>query len=183
MTPKNICCSVYVNVLRVFTRTHTGKGSPRTIPYQKKQGAVRTKKKPVEVEVNLRPIVSRPVCLGVRRSSGTCDQFLFILQISFRQLRVCYFVAPSLTRVRVCNLLYNCFWALPERSLLGPTDAELATIFIASFETLPTWRARFPYLYPSGTGWPSYTPGYWVPFLSPVTTLRAETSYNGRQDY
>jgi hypothetical protein len=26
----------------------------------------------------------------------------------------------------------------------------------------PTWRARFPYLCPPGTGWPSYTPGHWV---------------------
>jgi hypothetical protein len=59
----------------------------------------------VEVEVNLRPTVSRPVCLGVRRPSGTCGQFRFLLEISFRQLRVCYFVAPSLTRGLVCNLL------------------------------------------------------------------------------
>jgi hypothetical protein len=28
-----------------------------------------------------------------------------------------------------------------------------------SSETPPTWRARFPYLYPPGTGWSSYTPG------------------------
>jgi hypothetical protein len=28
-----------------------------------------------------------------------------------------------------------------------------------SSETPPTWRARSPYLYPPGTGWPSYTPG------------------------
>jgi hypothetical protein len=28
--------------------------------------------------------------------------------------------------------------------------------FIASFETPPTWRARFPYLFPPGTGRPSY---------------------------
>jgi hypothetical protein len=59
----------------------------------------------IEVEVNLRPTVSRPVCLGVRRPSGTCDQFSFLLEIPFRHLRVCYFVAPSLTRGRVCNLL------------------------------------------------------------------------------
>jgi hypothetical protein len=59
----------------------------------------------VEVEVNLRPTVSRPVCLGVRRPSGTSDRFFFLLEIPFRHLRVCYFVAPSLTIGRVCNLL------------------------------------------------------------------------------
>jgi hypothetical protein len=37
----------------------------------------------------------------------------------------------------------------------------------------PTWRAGFPYLYPPGTGWPSYTPGLWVPFRSSFTTRRA----------
>jgi hypothetical protein len=41
---------------------------------------------------------------------GPVTNFFFILEISFRQLSVCYFVAPSLTRGRVCNLLYNCFW-------------------------------------------------------------------------
>jgi hypothetical protein len=63
----------------------------------------------VEVKINLRPTVSRPVCLGVRRPSGTFDQFFFLLEIPFRHLRVCYFVAPSLTRGEVCNLQYNCF--------------------------------------------------------------------------
>jgi hypothetical protein len=28
------------------------------------------------------------------------------------------------------------------------------------FETPPTWRARSPYLYPPGTGWPSYSTGF-----------------------
>jgi hypothetical protein len=83
----------------------------------------------VEVEVNLRPTVSRPVCLGVRRLTGTRNQFFFILEISFRQLRVCYFLAPSLTRGRVCNLLYNRFWALPEQSFLGRSLSELTAIF------------------------------------------------------
>jgi hypothetical protein len=59
----------------------------------------------LEVEVNLRPTVNRPVCLGVRRPSGTFDQFFFLLEISFRQLRVCYFVTPSLTRGRDSLLL------------------------------------------------------------------------------
>jgi hypothetical protein len=40
-------------------------------------------------------------------------------------------------------------------------------------ETPPTWRARSPYLYPPGTGWPRYTPGHWVPFPSPLTTRLA----------
>jgi hypothetical protein len=38
----------------------------------------------VEVEVNLRPTVNRPVCLGVRHPFGTHDQFFFLLEISFR---------------------------------------------------------------------------------------------------
>jgi hypothetical protein len=63
----------------------------------------------VEVEVNLRPTVSRPVCLDVKRLSGTRDQFFFLLEMTFRQLRVYYFVAHSLNRGRVCNLIYNCF--------------------------------------------------------------------------
>jgi hypothetical protein len=83
----------------------------------------------VEVKVNLRRTVSLPVCLGVRHPSGTRDQFFFLLEIFFRQLWVCYFVAPSLMRGRVCNLLYNCFWALPEQSLLGRSPAGLTAIF------------------------------------------------------
>jgi hypothetical protein len=59
----------------------------------------------VEVEVKLRPTVILPVRLGIRRPSGTRDQFFFLLEIFFRQLQVCYFVAPSLTRGRFCNLL------------------------------------------------------------------------------
>jgi hypothetical protein len=37
--------------------------------------------------------------------SGTRNQFFFLLEIIFRQWRVCYFVAPSLTRGRICNIL------------------------------------------------------------------------------
>jgi hypothetical protein len=96
----------------------------------------------IEVEVNLRPTVSRPVCLGVRRPSGTHDQFFFLLEISFRQLRVHYFVAPSLTRGRVCNLLHNCFWALQEQSLLGWSPAELTAIFYCLIWDSPNLRAR-----------------------------------------
>jgi hypothetical protein len=127
-----------------------------------------------EVEVKLRATVSQSVRLGVRHPSGTSNQFVFLLEIFFIQLRVCYFVAPSLTRGRVCNLLYNCFWTLPEHSLLSRSPTELTTIFTVSYETPPTWGARSPYLYPPGTRWPRYTPWHLVPFLSPLTTRRAK---------
>jgi hypothetical protein len=45
------------------------------------------------------------VSVGVRHPSGANDQFFFLLEIFFRKLRVYYFVAPFLTRGRVCNLL------------------------------------------------------------------------------
>jgi hypothetical protein len=40
----------------------------------------------VEVEIKLRPTVSRPVRVGVSHPSGTLDQFFFVLEIFFRQL-------------------------------------------------------------------------------------------------
>jgi hypothetical protein len=97
-----------------------------------------------DVEVTLRPTVSRPVCLGVRRPSGTRDQFFFLLEISFRQLRVCYLVAPSLTRGWVCNLLYNYFWALPEQLLLGRSPAELTATFYCLIWDSPKLEGQIP---------------------------------------
>jgi hypothetical protein len=107
---------------------------------------LRNKDSHIAAAANLRPTVSRPVCPGVRRPSGTCDQFFFLHEISFRQLRVCNFVASSLTRGRVYKLLYNCFWDLPEQSLLGEITQKSRPYFTVSSETPPTWRARSPYL-------------------------------------
>jgi hypothetical protein len=98
-----------------------------------------------EVEINLWPTVSRPVCLGVRRPSGTREQFFFLLEISFRQLRVCYFVAPSLTRGRT----------LPEQSLLGRSPVELTAIFyclIWDSLVFISPRNRVAQLYPRALG-------------------------------
>jgi hypothetical protein len=57
------------------------------------------------VEVKLRPTISGPVRHRVRQPSGTREQCFFLLEIFFRHLRVCYFVASSLTRGRVRILL------------------------------------------------------------------------------
>jgi hypothetical protein len=46
-------------------------------------------------------------------------------------------------------------------------------ILLSQIRDSPTWRARCPYLYPPGTGWPSYTPRHWVPFSSSPTVRRA----------
>jgi hypothetical protein len=56
-----------------------------------------------EVEVTLRPTVSRPVLVSGPHS-GPATNFSFSLRFSFWLFRVCYFAALSLTRGRVCNL-------------------------------------------------------------------------------
>jgi hypothetical protein len=47
----------------------------------------------------------------------------------------------------------------------GLSPAGLMTIFYCiKFETPSTWKIRFLYLFPPGTGWTSYTPGTGYPF-------------------
>jgi hypothetical protein len=97
----------------------------------------------VKLKVILRPTVSRPVRLGVRHPSGTCDQFFFLLEIFFRQLRVCYFVAPSLARGLDCNLLLLLVLAAQSRSGLSP--AGLKTIFYCpNFWDSPNLEGQVP---------------------------------------
>jgi hypothetical protein len=118
------------------------------------------------VEVKLRPTVSRPVRLSVRHPSGTHDQFFFLLDIFFRQLGVSFAELP-LTRRRVCNLLL-----LLVLASAVPRDS-IPNYIVPILETPPTWRARSLHLYLPGTEWPSYTPGHWVSFPSPVRTRMA----------
>jgi hypothetical protein len=103
--------------------------------------------------------------------SGThlepATNFFFLLEIFFRQLRVCCFVAPSLTRGWVCNLL-----SMLALASAVPRDSRPYFI-VPIIETPKTWKARSPYLHPPGTGLPRYAPGHWVPFPSPLTNRRA----------
>jgi hypothetical protein len=76
-------------------------------------------------------------------------------------------------------VVYNCCWSSPAQSISGPSPAELVTIFYClRLETPPTWWARSPYLYPSETGWPSYTSRHWAPFSSPPTTSMITVEYS-----
>jgi hypothetical protein len=79
---------------------------------------------------SLRLAVNRPVCLGVRRPSGSRVQFSFLLEIVFRQLRVRYFVAPSLTRGRVCNNQSHYDWrSIGQSAMVSGADLGPATNF------------------------------------------------------
>jgi hypothetical protein len=117
----------------------------------------------VEVEVKLLPTVSRPVLLGVRHPSGTRDQYFFLLEIFFRQLRVCYFEAPSLTRGRVCNLLLLLVLASVVL-LVFESRRTQDHILLSQFLRHPQPGGSGPHIYipqeqgapdiPSGTGFP-----------------------------
>jgi hypothetical protein len=118
----------------------------------------------VEVEVNLRPTVSRPVCLGVRRPSGTCDQIFFLLEISFRQLRVCYFVAPSLTRRRVCNILVQLLLGLARAVTIGSKSRRTHGHILLSHLRLPQPGRPGPRIYiPQEQVGPVIAPGTGFP--------------------
>jgi hypothetical protein len=54
----------------------------------------------LSLSLMLRPMVSRPVCLGIKHPSGAYDQIF----VTVGQLRVCSYGALSLTRGRVCRL-------------------------------------------------------------------------------
>jgi hypothetical protein len=52
--------------------------------------------------------------------------------------------ASSLTRKRVCNLLYNCFWALPEQSHLSRSPTELTATSDCLIGDSPNLEGQVP---------------------------------------
>jgi hypothetical protein len=57
------------------------------------------------------------------------------------------------------GVIYYCCWPSPAQSFSSPSPARLMTTFYClRFKIPPTWKARSPYLYPTGTRWPSCTP-------------------------
>jgi hypothetical protein len=99
-----------------------------------------------------RPTVSRSVCFDVKPPSVAQEQSF----VTVRQLRVCWFGAPSLRRGQV----YNCLWFSPVQSLSCPSSTGLMTIFYClRFETRATWRARSRIYFPQEQGGPVIPPG------------------------
>jgi hypothetical protein len=131
-----------------------------------------------KVEVNLRPTVSRPVCLGAENPSGTGEQFFSLLEFFylFYLLDSCGVVILQRPLWREDGSVIYCTVASrPCQSSHSWVEIPQNSrpYFTVSSETPPTCKAKSPYLYPPGTGWPSYAPGHCVPFLSPLTTRRA----------
>jgi hypothetical protein len=78
------------------------------------------------------------------------------------------------------STVYNCCWSSPAQSFLGASNSVLVAVFYCRrFETPRTSRARSPYLYPPGKGWPGHTTRHWVLFSSPLTTRMAAAEVFG----
>jgi hypothetical protein len=120
-----------------------------------------------EVEVNLRLTDSRLVCLGVGHPSGTPHQFFFLLEIFFKLLRVCYFVAPSLTRRRVCNLLVQLLLGLARAVSLVSKSRRTHGHILLSHLRLPQPGGPGPCVYiPQEQGGLVIPLGSGVPFVA-----------------
>jgi hypothetical protein len=64
------------------------------------------------------------------------------------------------------------------QSFNGPSRAEPVTVLYSLIGDSPNLEGQAPVFIPPGTGWPSYTPRHWVPYTSPLTTLRGNPSSN-----
>jgi hypothetical protein len=98
---------------------------------------------------------------------------------AFFQLNTCDhspYVTSSLMRGWVCRL--QLLLALANTVVLrsksrGTHDHNL----LSQIRDSSNLEDRSPYLYPPGTGWPSYTPRHWVPFRIPASTRGLRTEF------
>jgi hypothetical protein len=115
----------------------------------------------VEVELKLQPTVSRPVYLDVGLPSGTCDQIFFSV------LTIAGFLMWGALSDDRMDLYFT-------RTIAsGPCQSSPKSRSTHNHILLSHLRLQVPIFISPGTGWPSYISGHWVPFLSPLTILRA----------
>jgi hypothetical protein len=88
--------------------------------------------------------VSRPVRLGNGPPFGILDQILSCSSSFVWQLHSFAINASYLTRKRVCNLLYNGFWALPEQSHLSRSPTEFTAISYCLIWESPNLEGQVP---------------------------------------
>jgi hypothetical protein len=101
----------------------------------------------VKVKIMLRPTFNRPVCFGVKPHLGLHYQtFVGLL------------VWDAISDERV-GLSFTIAAGPRQRNNSRVRLPDSWPYFTLSDSTLPNLEARSPYLYPPGTGWPSYTPG------------------------
>jgi hypothetical protein len=121
-----------------------GRGSPSYTPRQWVTSN--------EVKVILRPTVSRPLYIGIRPQSVTHSQFFFFPWKLSRDVCGSVTMGRPLGRENG-SIMYICCWAEPAQSLLGQCPTEFIIILqCLNFETPPTLKASFLYLFPPRTG-------------------------------
>jgi hypothetical protein len=117
----------------------------------------------IEVEVNLRQTVSRPVCLGSGSHLEPMIRFLF----SVWRLRVSWCVAPSLTRGWVCNLIVQLLLGLARAVTLESKSSRTHDHSLLSHLRLPQPGGPGPRIYiPQQQGGPVIPPGTGFPFVA-----------------
>jgi hypothetical protein len=88
------------------------------------------------------------------------------LSFSFRQLRLCYFVAPFLTRGRVCNLLVQLLLGPTRAATLGSKSLRTHGHILLSHLRLPQPGGPGSRIYiPKEQGGPDISPGSAFPFF------------------
>jgi hypothetical protein len=78
---------------------------------------------------------------------GPVTNFFFLLEISLKRLRLCYFVPPSLTWGRVCNLLVQLLLGLARAVTFVSKSRKTHGHILLSHLRLPQPGGPGPYIY------------------------------------
>jgi hypothetical protein len=104
-----------------------------------------------------------------RAHSGTCDQIILLVWRLLHESWCLGSIGHPLLREdssEICSVITQ--WSESRRT---------RNHTLLSLEPPPNWRARFPYLYLAGSGWPSFTPKT-LGFICWTVCAMLEISYN-----